>query len=163
MGQQELHEVWQWQALDPVFKWSHPTDQDRLGLSGSSAGKNLEPREDRSYKGSALHPCLREDQPHTGLPWQRHCQLVKERDYFPHLWVTMSSFGPPEQCIFWQIEGAPRGFGVWSLWCAGRGWKSSFCLDWEEKAEKGLAAVLHYLERDYREDAWSHFSDVNKR
>lgn len=80
-------------------------------------------------------------------------------DSFPHLWVdirsTVSSFGPPEHGTFWQIEGAPKGFRVWSLWCAGRGWEGSFCLDWEEKAEKGLRAVLHYLERDYGGDAWS--------
>lgn len=31
----------------------------QAGASGSTAGKNLESQEDRSYKGSALHPCLK--------------------------------------------------------------------------------------------------------
>lgn len=136
--------------------WQHCRKE--LGVLGT--------QELRGISTAPLPQGLKEDQPHTELDWQRHCQLLRDCDSFPHLWVdiqtTTSSFGPPEHGTFWQIVGTPRGFRVWSLWCAGRGWESSFCLDWEEKAQRGLTAVLHYLERDYRQDAWSHFSQVNK-
>lgn len=160
---------WSLTGIRPSIQMETPKWPGQTGAVWKPCRKEpgvLGRQELQGISAAPLSQGLKEDQPHTELPWQRQCQLVKECDSFPHLWIdiqsTMSSFGPPEHGTFWHNEGAPRGFRVWSLWCAGRGWESSFCLDWEEKAERGLTAVLHYLERDYREDARSHFSEVNK-
>lgn len=68
-----------------------------------------------------------------------------------------AQFWPPGTWHFltnWRESsgGAPRWLRVWSLLCAGRGWESNFCSACKKKAERGLIAVIHYLERDYRKD-----------
>lgn len=146
-------------GIKPCIQMEPPIGQ--AGASGSTAGKNLESQEDRSYKGSALHPCLKVSRKTSHMlgctgkgiaSWSRSVILFLTCEL-----TSRVQFGPPDHGTFWQIEGTPRGSGS-----AGRVWESSFCLDLEEKAERGLTAVLHYLERDCREDTWSHSSELNK-
>lgn len=138
-----------------------PNWPGQAGASGSTAGKNLESQEDRSYKGSALHPHLKVSRKtsHTlgctgnGVAgWSRSVIL-----FFTYKLTSRVQFGPLRTwhiLINWRDTKRVQGLQEES--------ESSFCLDWEEKAEGGLTSVLHYLERDCREDTWSHFSEVSK-
>lgn len=64
----------------------------------------------------------------------------------------MSSFGPQNMAHFDKLKGHQEGSGSEACDVQEEA-EISFCPEWEEKAERGLTAVLHYLERDYGEDA----------
>lgn len=105
-------------GIRPCIQMEPPNWPRQAGAVWQHCRKELGVLGRQELQGISTAPLsqgLKEDQPRTGLHWQRRCQLVKECDSFLHLWFdlwsTISSFVPQNMATF-DIEGAPRKFGV---------------------------------------------------